>query len=95
MAQVTAVCPHCGGGLVRWNVPDGATWEEPFFLACFSDDCPYYREGWDWMFEQFGQRASFRYAEIPGTGERRMIPVWSEGATRMQIVAGGVEGGGR
>lgn len=91
----TGTCPHCGGDLVRWNVPDGATWDEEYFLACFADGCPYYRDGWDWMLEQFGQRASYRYAETPGTRERRMIPVWSEEATRRQIAAADGEGGER
>jgi len=32
-----ATCPHCGSRLRRWRVPDGATWNEPYFLVCFND----------------------------------------------------------
>ena len=81
-----AVCPHCGSGLRRWRVPDGATWDEELFLVCFNDACVYYREGWEWMKAQFNQTASYRYALNPRTGAPLPIPVWSDAATREMIV---------
>jgi hypothetical protein len=86
MTAMSTTCPHCGSRLEKWLVPDGASWEEEFFLACFSDDCSYFREGWGWMEEQFGQHASYRYALSPATGASMMIPVWSPSATRDRIV---------
>lgn len=85
MTRFTA-CPHCGFRLCRWRVPDGATWDEEFFLVCFNDACVYYREGWDWMKAQFNQTASYRYALNPRTGAPLPIPVWSDAATREMIV---------
>ena len=79
-------CSHCGAHLRRWRVPDGASWDDEYFLVCFNDDCSYYRNGWSWMLEQFGQRASFRFAINPRHGGSMMIPVWSETATREMIM---------
>jgi len=87
-------CPHCGGPLVRWRVPEGATWQAEYFLACFNDECPYYVEGWDWMREQYSQSASYRYAVNPRTGTSLMIPVWSATATREMIEENEEEGDG-
>ena len=92
MTEVSQTCPHCGGPLVRWRVPDGATWQEEYFLACFNDECPYYLEGWDWMMKQFSQSASYRYALNPRTGTSLMLPVWSASATREMIEEDDEEG---
>jgi hypothetical protein len=85
MSESTATCPHCNGPLVRWRVPEGATWQEEYFLACFNDECPYYVEGWDWMMTQYNQSASYRYALNPRNGSSLLIPVWSASATREMI----------
>jgi hypothetical protein len=87
MTTTSPTCPHCGSRLDKWRVPDGASWADEFFHVCFNDECPYYREGWDWMHEQFNQTASYRYARNPTTGASLMIPVWSDTATREMIVA--------
>ncbi len=86
MSKASRTCPHCGDGLKKWLVPDGATWTEEFLFVCFNDDCPYYREGWKWMEEQYSQHASYRYMVYPTTGTSSMIPVWSDSATREMIV---------
>jgi hypothetical protein len=86
MTDPSRTCPHCGSKLKTWRVPDEATWVEEFFYVCFNDDCPYYKKGWDWMMEQYNQKASYRYALNPDTGEALMIPVWSDVATREMIV---------
>ncbi len=80
------VCPHCGSRLSKWLVPVEATWSEEFFLACFNNDCSYYKEGWDWMMERYGQVASYRYVFNPTTSASSQIPVWSDDATREMIV---------
>ena len=66
-------------------VPDEAGWEEEYFLACFNDDCPYYRKGWQWMKEQFNQKVSYRYMVNPATGASSPLPVWSDTAMREMI----------
>jgi len=86
MSDPAQSCPHCGSPLRKWRVPDGATWSEEYFLVCFNDDCAYYRNGWRWMAEQYGQSASFRHALNPFTGASLPLPVWSDSATREMIV---------
>ena len=85
MADVARTCPHCGSRLKKWRVPDEASWTEEFFFVCFNDDCSYYKEGWEWMMEQYSQKASYRYMFNPTTGAASMIPVWSDSATREMI----------
>jgi hypothetical protein len=90
MAAPPPTCRHCGAPLKKWLVPDGASWVEEFFWVCFNDECVYYREGWDWMREQYGQHASYRFAVNPTNGATLMIPVWSDTATR-ELIADDVE----
>ncbi len=70
----------------KWLVPDEATWDDEFFLVCFNNDCSYYKRGWEWMKEQYNQKASYRYALNPNNGANLMIPVWDAEATRQMIV---------
>ena len=86
MGDDPRTCPHCGSRLKKWLVPDEASWEEEFFFVCFNDDCSYYKEGWNWMKEQYNQVASYRYMINPTTDTASMIPVWSDSATREMIV---------
>jgi hypothetical protein len=66
-------------------VPEETSWDEEFLLVCFNDDCSYYKEGWDWMKEQYNQRASYRYSCSPVTGGSTVLPVWSASALRDRI----------
>jgi hypothetical protein len=72
--------------LKKWMVPEDASWDDEYFLACFNNDCGYYQRGWKWMKEQYNQEASYRYALNPNNGASLMIPVWSDEATRQMIV---------
>lgn len=93
--DLVATCPHCGSALSPLRIPDNAAmgtggWEEPVHWVCFNDDCSYFREGWDWMMEQYEVRASYRYRVTdPALAGRRGNPiaVWSETALRDFIVA--------
>lgn len=74
-------CPHCGQHLKRFEIPEQAGWDKAFQWACFNNDCPYYRSGWDWMWEQYKVKASYRYRLIePETGQASPLAVWSETA---------------
>ena len=86
MADIPPTCPHCDSRLKKWLVPVEASWTEEFFFVCFEDECSYYKEGWDWMKEKYGQHGSYRYMLNPTTGASSMIPVWSDSATREMIV---------
>ena len=86
MADTARTCIHCGSPLKKWQVPVDASWDEPFFLVCFNDDCSYYKAGWEWMQEQFSQHASYRYMINPTSGAASPLPVWSDQATREMIM---------
>ncbi len=86
MAELPKTCPHCGTALKKWQVPVESSWSEEYFYVCFDDDCSHYRKGWEWMKEQFRQRASYRYMLSPDTGASSSLPVWSESAMRELIV---------
>lgn len=86
MDNTPQTCPHCSSRLKKWRVPDDASWTEEFFYVCFNDECSYYKGGWDWMKERFGQNASYRHAVNPTTGGALPLPVWSDSATREMIV---------
>lgn len=92
MAKVPANCPHCGQKLSRLELPVGLTWEEPFHLVCFNDECPYYVKGWEIMSARYGRRVSYRYRVNPETGESGPIPVWSASALRNKIIDPGEDG---
>ena len=86
MADIPRACPHCESRLVKWLVPEEASWDEDHFFVCFNDDCPYYRQGWEWMQEHYNQHVSYRQAINPTTGAQFPLPVWSASATREMIV---------
>jgi hypothetical protein len=85
LAEVPQNCAHCGARLKKWRVPDEATWSEELFYVCFSDDCSYYKSGWEWMKKQYNHHVSYRFAVNPSGGATLMIPVWSDSATREMI----------
>jgi hypothetical protein len=84
---VQRTCPHCGHRLVAFTLPDETAWGDGYQLACFNDACPYYRDGWDWMWDQYRVRASYRYRlTSPRDDHPSPLPVWSPEALRDRIV---------
>ncbi len=80
-------CPHCESTLLPFRLPEGGGWEDPHHWACFNDDCPYYRSGWDWMRERYEIGASYRYRVTDAaTGHATPIAVWSPTALRDHII---------
>ncbi|MBI4705269.1 MAG: hypothetical protein HY744_29525 [Deltaproteobacteria bacterium] len=86
--HVDLKCPHCAAPLLPFEMPDGGGWSKPVQWACFNDECSYYREGWDWMWEHYRAKASYRYRVAdPATGQAAPLAVWSPQAIRSRIVA--------
>lgn len=80
-------CAHCGARLQAIRLPDGTGWEEGTQWVCFNDDCSYFREGWEWMWERYRAKTSYRYRVLnPSTGQASPLPVWSETALRDFII---------
>ncbi len=80
-------CPHCDTPLQAFKLPDNTGWHGDVQLACFNNDCPYYRRGWQRMESNYGANASYRYRVIPSTGKASPLAVWSDEALRDRIVS--------
>ncbi len=91
LSQKKPACPHCNHGMDLWEVPplsfsDGLGWGVPFLYVCFNDDCPLFKQGWDDIMEQVGQKSSFRCMNYPGTETFELLPVFSSFGGSGQIV---------
>ena len=84
--QNDVTCPHCGIKMKKWETPDGSTWDSPYQLVCFNDECPYFVKGWTWMKEKFNVRSSYRHRHNPATGGSGPLPVWSYDALKTSII---------
>lgn len=73
-------CPHCGAVLQAFRLPEEGGWGQRCHWACFNNDCPYYRNGWDWMLSRYNVHASYRYRLNPASGWVSPIAVWSDDA---------------
>ena len=81
------ICPHCEQNLSRFRIPDEVAYDQSVQWACFNDDCPYYRKGWNSMWERYQVRASYRYRVVdPAKGWVEPIAVWSDTALRNLII---------
>jgi len=79
-------CPHCHEALQPFELPDNTGWQSEFHVACFNDECSYYRRGWEWMKTEFGVTSSYRYRVDPTTGKPSPLGVWSPDAIRNLIL---------
>ncbi len=85
--RVELTCPHCGERLEAFSLPDGTGWDDRLQWACFNDECPYFKEGWDWMWEHYRAKASYRYRVVNAeTGKCSPLAVWSPNAIRDRII---------
>ena len=89
--QKKYTCPHCEAELQAFELPEAGGWDQKFHLACFNNDCAYYRRGWDWMLEHYNAKVSYRYRLDPESGKDSPIAVWSETALLDRIVKKDVE----
>ncbi len=84
-------CPHCDTEMSVWEVPaisvgDGLGWGEPFLFICFNDDCSLFKQGWDELMENLGQKSSFRCMNYPGTDTFEILPVFSSFGGSAQVI---------
>jgi hypothetical protein len=79
-------CPHCGQPMKKWRVPVASTWPNEFFYVCFNDECPYFVQGWQQMWDQQATHASYRCRWDPDQGKFLPLPVWSADALKEAII---------
>jgi len=80
------VCPYCNQEMKKWKIPQTTTWNDTFFYVCFNDNCPYFMEGWDYMWETQKARASYRCRLDSDSDKYAPLPVWSREALRNNIM---------
>jgi hypothetical protein len=79
-------CPYCGQKMSKWMPSPDSSWGTDIQLVCFNDDCPYYKEGWEWMKAHFNRKVSYRHRYNPRTGEKGPLPVYSPDALKGGII---------
>lgn len=79
-------CPYCDAQLRKWVPSHESSWGPQPHLVCFNDDCPYFKNGWDWMQRRFQQNASYRFRFNPQNNEVGPLPVWSADALKTGII---------
>lgn len=85
------ICPHCGMPMKKWQTPHvpfagSTTWDSEFLYVCFNDECPYFVNGWDWMWNNYHQHVSYRHMLDPSTGIRSPIAVSSADSLKEMII---------
>lgn len=79
-------CPHCGREMDKWAVPDNSTWPDDYHYVCFNDECGYYVNGWVYIEEQRGVKASYRHMCKPDGSGGAPLPVPTPEAGRGRII---------
>jgi SAM-dependent methyltransferase len=87
--KYTLHCPYCGERMRKWAVPENPftqTWDNDFMYICFNDACPYFVQGWDFMYKQGNRGVSYRLMYNPEKNRCQPIPVNSVRALREGII---------
>jgi hypothetical protein len=84
-------CPHCGMPMKKCRTPQmpfagSTTWTSEFLYVCFNDECPYFVEGWDWMWTNYRRCVSYRHMVDPATGIAGPIAVSSYASLKEMII---------
>lgn len=86
MNTKTPICPYCDEKMKKWRVPLTSSWNNDFFYVCFNDTCPYFVEGWDYLWETQQTHASYRCRLDPDSGQYTPLPAWSTEALKNNII---------
>ena len=75
----------------KWHTPlmpfgGSTTWTTEYLYVCFNDDCPYFVNGWDWMWTNYHHSVSYRHMLDPITGKACPIPVSSYDSLKENII---------
>ncbi|MBE0586349.1 MAG: zinc ribbon domain-containing protein [Desulfofustis sp.] len=78
-------CPHCRTKLSCCEAPpfhigDGLGWGSDVLYICLNDDCSLFVNGWKQIAEQYGHNSSYRYMQLPGSGEANVMMVGTSDA---------------
>ncbi|NQT35654.1 hypothetical protein HQ587_10730 [bacterium] len=80
-------CPHCGDMTKKMEMPMEAAYDGSILYVCFNDDCPYFIKGWQWMWDNYRVKTSYRHRVNPVNGTTGPLPVWSKDAMKDRILS--------
>ena len=85
------ICPQCNEQLSCCEAPpvhvgDGLGWGSDALYICLNDYCPTFLKGWDFIGEQYGHHASYRYMELPGSTESNVMMVGNKDAFKGSLI---------
>lgn len=91
LEQDKPICPHCNTEMKIWEIPpvavgDGLGWDSPYMFVCFNDECPTYVQGWENLWENYAQNASYRCIKSPNDQNFELMPVFSSMGGQAQII---------
>jgi len=72
------VCKYCGEEIKKVYLPVDSDWGVEYIYVCLNDECNYFKRGWDWMFNNYNVKASYRFMYNPFNGYEGPYPVTKE-----------------
>ena len=84
-------CPHCKTELTLCHAPpmhvgDGLGWGSEYLFVCLNDECSLFKNGWEYIENQYGHVGSYRYMELPNSPEAFHMMVAGKDAFTGSIV---------
>ncbi len=84
-------CPHCEQELTMCHAPpihvgDGLGWGSEILFICLNDDCSLFKNGWEFIEQQYGHNGSYRYMRLPNSNESNNMMVGSKDAFKGSVV---------
>jgi hypothetical protein len=78
MAEETLECPHCRGGLTKWEPNPESGWGDDMYF-CDNNACSYFVEGRKRICSEYDKNFSYRYCVNPKTGCSVPLVAWCGG----------------
>ncbi len=78
------LCPHCGSEMLPIEMPDGTGWDGEIHFVCFNDECEYYKNSWDVLYEQGGFQTGYRCRLTPRETYEAQL-VWGPDALKDKV----------
>jgi hypothetical protein len=54
-------CKYCGNKMSKVAMPFDSDWNVEYLMICMNDECGYYKDGWNWMWNNYHVHVSYRF----------------------------------
>jgi len=79
-------CKYCNSKLRKVALPEDNDWGVDFLMVCMNDECGYYKRGWDWMWNHYQVKSSYRFHYNSITGYEGPLHVAKPEDYKNQII---------